>query len=75
MKKEERYTVEFDAYLYARNDQEAKLKAAKIAEFIRSLDDNQANVTRLTKTPFAGFNHKLIHEGRLNIFENKLIEA
>ncbi|BBI90568.1 hypothetical protein HYO65_gp176 [Tenacibaculum phage PTm1] len=72
--KQKRYTVELDAYLYARNDREAMVKSAKIAEFLRTLDDNQANVTKLTETPFGSCDSREVHKGTLTLFENKLIE-
>lgn len=75
MSKETRYTVTLDSYLYARNDREAMVKAAKVAEFLRTLDDNQAQVLELHKTPFASLDCKLVHKGKLTIFENKLIEV
>jgi len=70
-----RYTVILDAYLHARNDREAMVKAAKIAEFIQTLDDNQAQVLELRETPFVSGYSRLIHKGRLTLFENKLIEV
>lgn len=75
MAKEKRYTVKLDAYLHARNDREAMVKAAKVAEFLQTLDDNQAQVLSLEETPFASCNSRMVHEGRLTIFENKLIEV
>lgn len=50
---ETRYTVKLDAYLYAENDEHAKIKAEKLAEFLRNLEDNDAEVVELTETPFA----------------------
>lgn len=44
-----RYIVEFDAFVYAKDDEEAKEKAVKIAKFIQSLDDNSASVTEITE--------------------------
>ncbi len=75
MAKEKRYTVTLDAYIYARNDREAMVKAAQLAEKIRNEEGNEAQVLELHSTPFASFISKLIHKGRLTIFENKLIEA
>lgn len=70
-----RYAVTLDAYLFARNDKEAKVKAAKIAEFLRTMDDNnQAQTIRLDETPFGSLNSRPVHEGKLELFENKLIE-
>ncbi len=67
MAEDKRYTVTLDAYLYARNDTEAKIKAAKLAEFLRTLEDNDAQIMDVS------FDSRVVHEGRLNIFENKLI--
>jgi len=75
MAKEKRYTVKLDAYLYARNDREAMVKAAKVAEFLQTLEDNQAQVLNLEETPFSSFSSREVHKGRLTIFENKLIEV
>ena len=75
MNNSKRYTVKLDAYLFARNDREALVKAAKVAEFLQTLDDNQAQVLSLDETPFASCNHRNVHSGRLTIFENKLIEV
>ena len=70
-----RYAVNLDAYVYARNDREALVKAAKMAEYLRKLEDNQARVTEVYYTPFASFIRKLIHKGSLTFFKNKLIET
>jgi|AntAceMinimDraft_9_1070365.scaffolds.fasta_scaffold04611_4 hypothetical protein len=70
-----RYTVILDAYLHARNDREAMVEAARLAEYLQKADDNQAQVMELEETPINSYNHRLIHKGRLTLFENKLIEA
>ena len=44
---EKRYTVKLDAYLYAENDQEAKIKAAKLAELLQNFEDNDSQVIEL----------------------------
>lgn len=75
MAKETRYAVQLDAYLWAKNDKEAKVKAAKIAEYLRELEDNQAKVIRLDETPFASCAIREVHKGRLDLFENKLIQG
>jgi len=69
-----RYSVTVDAYLYAENDQEAKVKAAKLVEFMRTLNDNDAQVLTLEETPFARASRK-VHKGRLNLFEGELYEG
>ena len=75
MSKQKRYTVKLDAYLYARNDREAMVKAAKLAVFLQTLEDNHAQVLELHETPFASCNSREVHNGRLTLFENKLIEV
>ena len=57
---ETRYTVKLDAYLYAENDQEAKIKAAKLAEFLRTLEENEAEVVELNETPFASLHARKV---------------
>ena len=52
---EKRYTVKLDAYLYAENDQEAKIKAAKLAELLQNFEDNNAQVIELKETPYGSF--------------------
>jgi len=72
--KKRRYVVTLDAYLYARNDNEAKVLAAKFAERLRENDDNEAQVLKLEESPFASLSFRTVHEGRLTLFENKIIE-
>jgi hypothetical protein len=73
--KEKRYTLTLDMYVYARNDREAMVKAAKIADELRNKEDNQAKVSTLDETPFASCEIREVHKGRLDIFENKLIQG
>ena len=47
-----RYTVELDAYLWAKNDEEANIIAEEIAAFLRTREDNEASVLKLHLTPF-----------------------
>jgi hypothetical protein len=75
MSKEKRYTVTLDMYIHARNDREAMVKAALLAEELRNKEDNQAQVLSLDETPFASCESRRVHTGRLTLFENKLIEA
>ena len=70
-----RYTVTLDAYLHARNDREAMVEAARLAEYLQKADDNQAQVLKLELTPFTSLCHRLVHKGSLTLFENKLIEV
>jgi len=73
--KEKRYTATFDAYIYARNDREALVKAAQLAEWIDKIEEaNDTEVKSIEYTPFGSFVRKLIHKGRLTLFENHLIE-
>ena len=72
-KKTKRYIVTVDFYIEARNDQEAKVKAAQWAEQFRKEEDNQATILTLHEAPFGSLQTKLIHKGDLRIFENKLI--
>ena len=75
MAKEKRYTVTLDMYIHARNDREAMIKAAQMAEELRNKDGNDAQCLELRETPFASCNSRPVHTGRLTLFENKLIEA
>jgi len=72
---QKRYTVILDAYLWADNDLEAMEKSAKIAEFLKTLEDNHSEVVRVEETPFASLSSRLVHQGRLTLFEGKLIEV
>lgn len=67
-----RYTVTLDAYIWADNDDQAKYQAAKMSEFLRTLDDNQAQTVRLDETPFASLDSRLVHEGRIEIYNSKM---
>ena len=73
--KDKRYTVNLDAYLYAANDREAMAKAAKMAEFLHTLGDNQAQVLELNETPFASLSVRNVHNGGLKLFENNIIHT
>ena len=76
MSKAKRYSITLDLYIHARNDREAMVKAAKLAETLQSYDDNnQAKVLSLDETPFASLVSRNIHTGSLTLFENKLIEC
>jgi len=49
-----RYTVTFDAYIYAENDYKAKIKANEIVRLIEQLTEaEQTQVKELHMTPFA----------------------
>ena len=72
MSKDKRYTITLDAYLYARNDREAMVKAVQFVESLNEAEDNQAKVLELSETPFATLSSRLIHKGKLTLFENKL---
>jgi hypothetical protein len=74
MADKKRYSVTLDAYIYARNDQEAMVKAAKLVDSLQCKHDNQAQVIKLEETPFASCASRLVHTGRLLLFDNKLIK-
>ena len=61
--KEKRYTVTFDAYIYAKDDQEALLKSAQLAEQFDKITNDDGTMTEVKKieyTPFGSFVRKLI---------------
>ena len=62
MSKDKRYTITLDAYLYARNDREAMVKAVQFVESLNEAEDNQAKVLELSETPFATLSSRLIHK-------------
>jgi len=75
-KKEKRYTVNLSSFVYARNDREAMKKAACVAKHLNEFyGDSYSKVTALYETPFASLDLRLVHEGNLTLFENKLIET
>lgn len=75
MPKEKRYTITLDFYIHARTDRQAMVKAALIAEEMRTKEDNQAQVLSLSETPFASMYSRTVHTGKLTMFEGKLLEA
>lgn len=75
MSKEKRYTLTLDLHIYARNDREAMVKAAKLTEQLRKEQGNEAQTLFLNETPFASLSSRLVHTGRLMLFENKLIQG
>ena len=71
---EKRYTVKLDAYLYAENDQEAKIKAAKLAELLQNFEDNNAQVIELRETPYGSLTSREVdgsNEIAQSIIENE----
>ena len=69
-----RYTVKLDAYLYAENDQEAKIKAAKLAELLQNFEDNNAQVIELKETPYGSLTSREVEipkELAQSIIENE----
>lgn len=75
MSKSKRYSVTLDLYIDARNDREAMVKAALLAEELRNEKSNsETQVVSVDETPFASLSSRNVHKGRLTIFENKLIE-
>ena len=69
---ETRYTVKLDAYLYAENDEQAKIKAAKLAEFLQTFEDNNAQVIELKETPYGSLTSREV--GGSNELAKLLIE-
>ena len=69
---ETRYTVKLDAYLYAENDEQAKSKAAKLAEFLQTFEDNNAQVIELKETPYGSLTSREV--GGSNELAKLLIE-
>ena len=69
MAKHKRYTVTLELDIYARNDQEAKLEAAKVAE---KLLEQDATVKKLIERPFGVCNSRIVHRGHIFIWERKI---
>ena len=69
MVKHKRYTVTLELDIYARNDQEAKLEAAKVAE---KLSEQDATVQKLIERPFGVCNSRIVHRGHIFIWERKI---
>ncbi len=67
--KERRYYTTFIKPIYARNDNEAKVLAAKFAKETGSV------VTELTEQLFGTLQSRVVHSGSLTIFENHIIET
>ena len=51
-----------------------EFNVAKLLEEIAKLECSNPNAVELHKTPFASLAHELVHKGRLELFENKLIQ-
>ena len=71
---EKRYTVKLDAYLYAENDEQAKIKAAKLAELLQNFEDNNAQVIELRETPYGSLTSREVdgsNEIAQSIIENE----
>jgi len=66
--KEHRYILTTSRFIYARNDNEAKLKAAKFAK------ETDSSVEKLEEFPFASLTTRLVTDKDLSILENKIIE-
>ena len=61
--KEKRYVVSIDAYVYAQDDEHARLHADEYAKYLRCMernDDNRAEVTGLCEQPFGTFTNRSI---------------
>lgn len=70
---DKRYTVNLNAYLYAEDDEAAKIEAAKIAKFLRTYGDNRAQIIDLNENPYGSLNSRQVHKGNLRLFEGKII--
>ncbi len=71
---EKRYTVKLDAYWYAENDEQAKIKAAKLAELLQNFEDNNAQVIELKETPYGSFTSREVESSKeiaQSIIENE----
>ena len=53
MAKDKRYSLNINSYLFAKDDNEAVVKAEKIKRYINTLDDNEAIVKDLHEAPRA----------------------
>lgn len=71
-----RYLLKLDTYLFGRNDNDAKVLAAKFIEFLNSnkVDNIEgAQAITLHSASIGSFDIKLIHEGNLRLLDNKLV--
>jgi uncharacterized protein (UPF0210 family) len=55
-----RYAVTIDLYVHADSDAEAIKQADKIAEKLRSKEDNHASVLEIWENQFGSLNHRLV---------------
>jgi len=69
MVKHKRYTVTLELDIYARNDQEAKYEAAKLAQ---RLSERDATVEKLIERPVGVCNPRTVHKGHIYIWERKI---
>lgn len=69
MTKHKRYTVTLELDIYARNDQEGKYEAAKVAQ---RLSDHDATVEKLIERPMGVCNSRIVHRGHIFIWERKI---
>lgn len=51
--KEKRYAVTINAYIYADDDEQAKIKADELTNLLREIEDNHARLVSLKEAPFA----------------------
>lgn len=66
--KMKRYYITLEKEIFARNDNDAKVKAAKFAA------ENDCITTELVSNPFGSLESRVVHKGTLTIYENKIIE-
>ena len=55
-----RYAVTIDLYIHAENDSDAIKQAEKVAEKLRSKEDNHASVLEIWENKFGSLNHRLV---------------
>lgn len=60
MEKEKRYAVQISAYIYANNDEQAKVIASKYCNAINKLDDVDATADVLVEIPFGSMSPRHI---------------
>lgn len=57
---EKRYVVQISAYVYADNDEQAKVIASKYCDAINQLDDVKATTDTLVEAPFGSMSTRNI---------------
>lgn len=62
MRKEKRYVVTMDVYVYAENDYMARKKAWKIAADSMETYGSEPNVIELVEQPFGSFENRAVED-------------